>query len=437
MRHEGGVLAVTFTPDGRRVLTGGRDRTARFWSAETGEPLGQPMEFDGWVAELHFSRDGSKVLGRTYGHSAAVWSANLGAELDVELKEQPLLAGVFSPDGLSVLTANILGEARVWSAQTGEPTGLVVKHRMWNVDYRPDGQCFLTAGRDGLVKFWSAATGEPWGQPLIHSTHVRAAVFSHDGRKVATACFDKTARVWSVATRQPIGEPFVHPKIVEDIAFSPDDTRLVTAGKLKDYDQFYPVALWGTPPFSIHANYPINTIADQKGRRIRGAGVIQIEALKALGAVTVGMPPTEIAEAINRRTIDGTTSQPTVVFDFGLDRVTSSHYFVRLGFVPLTIMMNRKKFESLPKAGQDAIRKFSQEWMAKRYNDVYSAYDAELVKRLQTDPKRTVVIPGTADREAARLAFEPLIAAWIAKSARNGELYKLVKAELELVRSAK
>lgn len=214
-------------------------------------------------------------------------------------------------------------------------------------------------------------------------------------------------------------------------------TRLVTAGKLKDYEQFYPVALWGTPPFSIHANYPINTIADLKGRRIRGAGVIQIEALKALGAVTVGMPPTEIAEAINRRTIDGTTSQPTVVFDFGLDRVTNSHYFVRLGFVPLTIMMNRKKFESLPKAGQDAIRKFSQDWMARRYNDVYAAYDAELVKRLQSDPKRTVVIPGAADREAARLAFEPLINAWIAKSARNGELYKMVKAELELVRSAK
>ena len=98
--------------------------------------------------------------------------------------------------------------------------------------------------------------------------------------------------------------------------------------------------------------------------------MIQIEALKALGAIPVGMPPTEVPEAISRRTIDGATSQPAVVFDFGLDRVTNMHYFIRLGFVPLTIMMNRKKFESLPKVAQDAIRKYSGEWMANRYTEV-------------------------------------------------------------------
>ena len=214
-------------------------------------------------------------------------------------------------------------------------------------------------------------------------------------------------------------------------------TRMVTTGRLKDYDQFFPVALWGTPPFSIHARYPINTIADLKDRKIRGSGVIQIEALKALGAIPVGLPPTEVAEALSRRSIDGATSQPTVVCDFGLDRVTRTHYFIRLGFVPLTILMNRKKFESLPRQGQDAIRKFSQEWMANRYIDVYSAYNAELIKRMENDPRRKVVIPTAQDHAAASAAFEPLIAAWIAKTPRNAEVYRLVKAEIELVRSGK
>ena len=50
------------------------------------------------------------------------------------------------------------------------------------------------------------------------------------------------------------------------------------------------------------------------------------------------MPPTEIAEAISRRTIDGTTSQPTVVFDFGLDRLTNSHLTSCVGLRALTIM---------------------------------------------------------------------------------------------------
>ena len=131
----------------------------------------------------------------------------------------------------------------------------------------------------------------------------------------------------------------------------------VSTACLKDYGDYVPIAMWATPPFSLHSNFPIASVKDLKGKKVRGSGVIQIESLKALGAVPVGMPPTEVPEALARRTIDASTSQPAVLFDFGLDRVTSHHYFMRLGVVPLAVVMNRKKFEALPKAGQDAIRK--------------------------------------------------------------------------------
>lgn len=214
-------------------------------------------------------------------------------------------------------------------------------------------------------------------------------------------------------------------------------TRMVAAGALKDYGDFFPIALWGTPPFSIHAGFPIKSVGDLKGKKIRASGVIQIESLKALGVVPVGMPPTEVPEAISRRTIDGATSQPSVVFDFGIDRVTTTHYFIRLGVVPLTVLMNRKKFESLPKAGQDAIRKFSLDWIAKVYTESMVEYDAALTRKLQADAKRRVVFPAQADQEAARAAFEPVIKAWVARSPRHAEVYKMVGAEIDKVRSGK
>jgi TRAP-type C4-dicarboxylate transport system substrate-binding protein len=208
-------------------------------------------------------------------------------------------------------------------------------------------------------------------------------------------------------------------------------TRLVQNGTLKDYGDYYPIAMWSTPPFSLHSNFPINSIADLKGKRVRGSGVIQIESLKALGAVTVGMPPTEVPEALSRRTIDASTSQPAVLYDFGLDRVTSNHYFIRLGIVPLAIVMNRKVFEGLPKAGQDAIRKYDMDYINKLYIDSMLEYDASLVKRLQSDPKRKVVFPDAADRKAAQAAFEPVIRGWAARSPRHAEVYKALAAELE------
>ncbi|MEO6625293.1 MAG: hypothetical protein ABIN37_10730 [Burkholderiaceae bacterium] len=62
-----------------------------------------------------------------------------------------------------------------------------------------------------------------------------------------------------------------------------------------------------------------------------------------------------------------------------MSRVTSAHYFTRLGVVPLTILMNRKKFDSLPKASQDIIRKYSGDWTAARFNENVGAYNDTVI----------------------------------------------------------
>jgi len=145
----------------------------------------------------------------------------------------------------------------------------------------------------------------------------------------------------------------------------------------------------------------------------------------------------QVPEALARKTIDASTSQPAVLFDFGLDRVTSHHYFIRLGVVPLAVVMNRKSFDALPKAAQDAIRTHSLDWINKLYIDSMLVYDKSLVDRLKADPKRTVVFPDEADAQAARAAFEPVIQAWAKKSARNGEIYQAVLTEIEKFRAGK
>jgi len=74
----GEVLSVAFSPDGRQVLTGSLDGTARLWDAQTGQELR-----------------------RFEGHTEPVWSV------------------AFSPDGRQVLTGSLDKTARLWDAQTG------------------------------------------------------------------------------------------------------------------------------------------------------------------------------------------------------------------------------------------------------------------------------------------------------------------------------
>ncbi len=214
-------------------------------------------------------------------------------------------------------------------------------------------------------------------------------------------------------------------------------TRLVNSGKIRGYDDFFPIGLFGTAPYSLHSRSPINAIADIKGKKIRTSGAVESETIKALGAVAIGMPVTEVPEAISRGTIDGTTSHPAPLVDFGISRVTSAHYFTRLGVVPLAMLMNRKKFDSLPKPAQDAIRKYSGEWTAARFNEGIGAYNDSVVKQLQSDPKRKVVFPSQADLDAMQPAFQSVIDSWVAKSPRNKELLALVRAELVNVRAGR
>lgn len=214
-------------------------------------------------------------------------------------------------------------------------------------------------------------------------------------------------------------------------------TRLVADGQLKGYDDFHPIGTFGTAPYSIHARFPITSIADIKGKKIRASGAIESASIRALGAVPIGMPVTEIPEAVGRGTIDGTTSHPSPLFDFGIERVTNMHYFTRLGIVPLAILMNKKKFDAMPKACQDAIRKYSGEWTAARFNDNISAYNDSLVKKLQADGKRKVVFPNQAELDATQAQLKSVVTEWTAKSPRNAELLKIVEAETGKVRAGR
>ena len=41
------VHSAQFSPDGQRVVTASRDKTARLWDAASGKPIGEPMKHEG------------------------------------------------------------------------------------------------------------------------------------------------------------------------------------------------------------------------------------------------------------------------------------------------------------------------------------------------------------------------------------------------------
>jgi TRAP-type C4-dicarboxylate transport system substrate-binding protein len=238
--------------------------------------------------------------------------------------------------------------------------------------------------------------------------------------------------------RFPDTEVFELPGLFRDLKESTTVLSRMSQGEvIRDYDKdFFNIAMFGTAPYSIHTNFPVNSVADLKGKKIRASSATESAALRVFGAVPIGMPVTEIPEAIGRHTIDGTTSHMSPFFDFGLDRVTNNHFFIRLGIVPLAILMNRKRYDALPETVRVAMKTNGGEALGDKFTDSIGRYNDELLKRLQNDSKHKVVFPSDSDQAAAQKQMAVVREEWAAKSPRNQELKAAVDAEIARIRSS-
>ena len=232
MRHEDWVNSAQFSPDGQRVVTASRDKTARLWDAVTGKPIGEPMKHDNWVNSAQFSPDVQRVVTTSWDKTARLWDAVTGKPIGEPMKhEEWVNSAQFSPDGQRVVTASRDNTSRLWDANSGKAIGEPMKHHSTvnSAQFSPDGQRVVTASVDETARWWDANTGKPIGEPMKHEDMIYSAQFSPDGQQVVTASVDKTARLWDAATGKPIGEPMKHDEPVSSAQFSPDGRHVVTA----------------------------------------------------------------------------------------------------------------------------------------------------------------------------------------------------------------
>ena len=207
----GQLWSAIYSPDGADLLTVGGNE-ARLFDAETGQEM---ISFSphGAVASANFSPDGRRVVTGSWDRSAKIWSTETGRSI-LKLAgghTGPVNGAVFSTDaaGSQVLTASDDGTAMLWDATTGELLVAFEGHegRVRSASFSPDGRLVLTASDDATARVWDSQTGEELFVLAGHRAAVVCATFSRDGRWAITGSDDKTAKIWDLETQSEIQLP--------------------------------------------------------------------------------------------------------------------------------------------------------------------------------------------------------------------------------------
>ena len=73
--HQGRGLSAAFSPDGKRIVTQSKDKTARLWDGETGKPIGEPLKHEDAVWSAAFSPDSRRIVTASADKTARLWDA--------------------------------------------------------------------------------------------------------------------------------------------------------------------------------------------------------------------------------------------------------------------------------------------------------------------------------------------------------------------------
>lgn len=235
------VVDVSWSPDGKQVIAGSNDGTARVWTVADGVErhvfrVGQT----GQVRGVSWSPSGDMVaVGQ--GDRLVRWNPTTGVKLGETTVPGSAYSVSISPDGRWTAVG---GDAKkVTILDSG--VGTVVREltdapaNVYEIAWSPNGERLAASGSGGSIHLWSTGDGSKQRVSNAMTLACWALAFSPDGKRLAATGYDFTLRLFDVATLEEVLQFRDLPGIGFDVQWMPDGKRLIhadTDGRVTVYD---------------------------------------------------------------------------------------------------------------------------------------------------------------------------------------------------------
>jgi len=238
--HRDQINSVAISPNGRYIAAGSKDYTVLLWSIE-GRLL-QTLQLRDKVNSVSFSPSSDRIMTGSSDGTVQLWSTEGQLLRTFRGSQESIRSIAFSSDGKYIVSGSTDSTVRLWTVE-GQLLKIFRGHKYWvlSVNFSPNGRYIISAGQDRTLRLWSVendllATKQ-------HEAGVTSVSFSQDGEYIVSSSFDNSSRLWTIENGSDLVELAAfrgHEGEVNSAVLTPDNKLLISGGR----DQT--VRVWST-----------------------------------------------------------------------------------------------------------------------------------------------------------------------------------------------
>ncbi|KAG6027491.1 hypothetical protein E4U41_000925 [Claviceps citrina] len=223
--HEGAIWSLSVHPDGRSVVSGSADKSAKFWDLKIvqEEVLGtkrttprlklvqsRTLKVSDDILSLRFSPDAKLLAVALLDNTVKVFFVDsLKLYLNLYGHKLPVLSMDISYDSKLIVTSSADKNIRVWGLDFGDCHKALFGHQdsILQVAFVPhnsdgNGHHFFSSSKDRTIRYWDGDKFEQIQRLDGHHGEIWTMAVSHTGNFVVSASHDKSIRVWEETDEQ-------------------------------------------------------------------------------------------------------------------------------------------------------------------------------------------------------------------------------------------
>ncbi|XP_056145530.1 WD repeat-containing protein 3 [Lampris incognitus] len=215
--HNGALWSLCLAPDQRSIVTGGADKTVKFWDFELvrDQEAGQKkltlkhtrtLQLEEDVLCVKFSPNHRLLAVSLLDCTVKVfYTDTLKFFLSLYGHKLPVLCLDISHDSSLIVTGSADRNVKIWGLDFGDCHRSMFAHddSVMFLQFVPKTHLFFTAGKDKKIKQWDADKFEHIQTLEGHHREVWCLAISPSGDHIVSSSHDKSLRLWE-RTREPI-----------------------------------------------------------------------------------------------------------------------------------------------------------------------------------------------------------------------------------------